>query len=567
MRKRTTSPPPTLQKVPTGIHGFDSITGGGLPSGRPTLVCGAAGCGKSIFAAEFLIHGALEHDAPGVLMTFEETAEDIKRNLASLGHNLDRLIARKKLVIDHVHIEREEIEENGEYDLEGLFIRLGHAVDAIGARRVVLDTIESLFSGLANEGILRAELRRLFRWLRTRNLTTIVTGERGTGQLTRHGLEEYVSDCVVLLDHRVHGQVSTRRMRVVKYRGSTHGTNEYPFLIDETGITVLPITSATLDYAVTSERIPTGIAGLDEMLGGGFYRGSSILLSGTAGTGKTTVCAHLADETCRRGERCLFFSFEESPAQILRNMRQIGINLGRRMRAGRLKFHAVRPTMFGLETHLAQMHRIIAEFQPHVVVVDPVTNLRNAGTVDDSTHMLMRLIDLLRKQGITTLLASLTGGGQNEESTDVAMSSNVDSWLLLRDMELGGERNRAIYVLKSRGMAHSNQVREFLITAHGVRLVPAYLGPAGAPTGAARAQQAAREQSDPAAVDLERRRIALDHRRKSIEAQIAALQAGLATEQAELEWAEGQYQQRLSARNDKRPAMTRSLRTSRDSRS
>ena len=553
MRKRKASALPQLKKARTGIDGFDEITGGGLPAGRPTLVCGAAGCGKSLFAAEFLIRGALEFGEPGVLMTFEETADDIRKNVASLGFNLDELITRKQLIIDHVRVERFEIEENGDYDLEALFIRLNYAIEAIGARRVVLDTIEALFAGLSNQALLRSELRRLFGWLRERTLTTVITGERGEGQLTRKGLEEYVSDCVVLLDHRVEGQVSTRRLRVVKYRGSTHGTNEYPFLIDNDGITVLPITKVTLDYPVSNDRIPTGIQELDGMLGGkGYYRGSTVLLSGTAGTGKTTVGAHLAAETCRRGGRALYFSFEESAAQIIRNMRQVGIELERHARSGRLRFHTSRPTMHGLEMHLAQMHKLAGEFQPDVVVLDPMTNFTATGSRDDSTQMLARLVDFLRKKQVTTLLISLTSGPQIEASTDMAMSSVVDTWLLLRDVETNGERNRALYVLKSRGMPHSNQVREFLITSKGVRLIPAYLGASGVLTGSARINQEASERAaaEEAVQDRERRRRAFEQRRKATEAQIEALRAAFASEEADFLWSEQQLDHNASAASE-----------------
>ncbi len=547
----------TLPKAPTGIAGLDEITLGGLPRGRPTLVCGSAGCGKTLLAMEFLLRGARDYGEPGVFMAFEETQQDLAENVRSLGFDLDKMVAENKISVDYVHVERAEIEETGEYDLEGLFLRLGLAIDTVGAKRVVLDTLESLFGGFTNEALLRAELRRLFRWLKEKGVTAIITGERGEGQLTRQGLEEYVSDCVILLDHRVRDQVSTRRVRIVKYRGSTHGTNEYPFLVDEDGIHVLPLTSLGLDHPASSERISTGIPRLDGMLGGeGYFRGSSILVSGTAGTGKTSVAATFADATCRRGERCLYLAFEESPQQLVRNMRSIGLDLNPWIKKGLLRLEASRPTLHGIEMHLAQIHKSVKDFKPQVVVIDPISNFASAGTEAEATSMLLRLIDFLKSQQITTMLVNLTSGDGSMEKTDVGVSSLIDSWLLLCDIELAGERNRGLYVLKSRGMKHSNQIREFMVTSEGIRLEEVYVGPEGVLTGSMRAAQENRERAAALArlQETERKQRDLARRRAALEAQIAALRADFEAAEEESRTVAGQDRAREQRINDERGA-------------
>ncbi len=543
-KSRRAAEAPALAKCPSGITGFDDITAGGLPRGRTALVCGAAGCGKTLFSMQFLVRGALDYGEPGVFIAFEETEDDLVKNVASLGFDLKDLERKKLLAVDHVRIERSEIQESGEYDLEGLFLRLDLAIQSVGAKRVVIDTLETLFGGLDNVAILRSELRRLFSWLKERGVTSIVTAERGEGALTRHGLEEYVSDCVILLDHRVNDQISTRRMRIVKYRGSTHGTNEYPFLIDTNGITVIPITSADLQHAVSDEVVSTGVARLDSMLGsGGYFRGSTVLITGTAGAGKSSLAAHFADAACTRGERCLYFAFEESAAQIRRNMRSISLDLERHEKAGKLRFHAARPTAHGMEMHLGLIHKAIRDFKPHAVVIDPVSNLINSGSELDAHLMIVRLVDHLKSLGVTAVMTSLSEGGTTAERTDVAISSIVDTWLLVRSLEVGGERNRGIYILKSRGMAHSNQVREFLITHRGIDLVDVYVGADGVLTGSARAQQEAREKA--ARVrrdqDLALKRRQLEHKKLALEGQIAALRAEFANEVAEIERTIGQY--------------------------
>lgn len=524
---------PQLPKAPTGIQGLDEITGGGLPKGRPTLICGNTGCGKTLLAMEFLVRGATEFNEPGVFVAFEETATDLTQNVASLGFDLNDLIARKKLVLDVVYIERSEVEESGEYDLEGLFIRLGHAIDSIGAKRVVLDTIESLFAGLPNPLILRAELRRLFRWLKDKGVTAIVTGERGDGTLTRQGLEEYVSDCVIVLDHRVSGQTSARRLRIIKYRGSTHGTDEYPFLIDEDGFSVLPVTSLGLQQPASTQRIPSGVKRLDAMLGGaGYFRGSSVLVSGSAGTGKSSLAAHFAEAACRRGERTLYLAFEESPSQIMRNMRSIGVDLEPWVQKGLLQFQAGRPTVFGQEMHLKTIDKAVKAFKPQVVVVDPLTSFVTGGNEIEVKSMLIRLVAMLKTHQCTSLLTSSTSiGGVLEQNQTIA--TLIDTWLVLREIENGSERNRGMYILKSRGMAHSNQIREFLLTDHGVDLCDVYVGPSGVLAGSARLAQEAQEEAALLIRDqeVELRRIELERKRTTLEAQVAVLRAEFAVQE------------------------------------
>ncbi|HEY9647287.1 MAG TPA: circadian clock protein KaiC [Chroococcidiopsis sp.] len=530
-----------LVKCPTGIQGLDEITDGGLPQGRPTLVCGAAGCGKTLLAMEFLVRGATQYGEPGVFIAFEETAEELAQNVASLGWNLNQLRAEKKIEIDCFYIDPAEIQETGEYDLEGIFIRLGNAIDSIGAKRVVLDTIEVLFSGLSNVAIVRAELRRLFRWLKTKGVTAIVTGERGDNNLTRQGLEEYVSDCVIRLDQRTHEELATRRLQIVKYRGSHHGSNEYPFLIDKDGISVLPLTSVGLNHTVSTERIPTGVPRLDTMLGGkGYFRGSSILVTGMAGTGKSTIAAHFAAATCQRGERCLYVAFEEAPQQILRNMRSVGLDLEPYIQQDLLHIQALRPTTHSLELHLVQIHRWLNAFQPVAVVIDPISNLTSTGSLLQAKSFFMRLIDHLKAQQITVLMTNLIAAGTPLEHTEIGISSLMDTWLEVRSIESNGERNRLLQLLKSRGMSHSNQVREFRLTSQGIELVNVYLGQGQVLAGTARAIQEAADEK----LRLQRQQQAAS-RRRSLEQQRQITQAQLATLQMQLEAENAEFDQLL----------------------
>ena len=526
-------------KTPSGIDGLDEITNGGFPKGRPTLVCGGAGCGKTLLSMQFLIKGITDYNETGVFMSFEEPSDDLTLNVKSLGFDVEKLKADKKLVVDHVRVERSEIEEAGEYDLDGLFIRLGYAIDSVKATRVVLDTIESLFAGLDNQAILRAELRRLFHWLKAKGVTAIITGERGEATLTRQGLEEYVSDCVILLDHRVIEQVSTRRLRVVKYRGSTHGTNEYPFLIDEEGVSVLPITSLKLDNEVSSDVVSTGVPGLNDMFyGGGFYRGSNILISGTAGTAKTTVACYFANEQCEKNEKTIYFAFEESPQQLVRNMKSIGIDLQKHIKNGTLQIHSSRPSLNGLELHLLTLRKLIKEFEPTTIIIDPISNLITVGSEHEVRSMLVRLIDMLKAHNITALFTSLNKQTDNfrPDLAEESVSSLVDTWITVRDMEGIGERNRGIFIIKARGMGHSNQVREFVITNHGIELLDVELGPNGILTGAARQTHKFKKTMSDIKLqnEISRKDREIERKRRVLEANIEALRNEFESAQDEL---------------------------------
>ncbi len=518
-----------LSKAPTGIPGLDEVTDGGLPRGRTTLLCGGPGCGKTLMALQFLVRGAVDGGEPGVFVAFEESPAELAQNVASLGWDLKDLQARGLLAIDHIRISEGEIVETGAWDLEGLFIRLGAAIESVGASRVVLDTVEALFGPLGDELTLRSELRRLFRWLNDRGVTAIVTGERGEGTLTRHGLEEYVSDCVVLLDHRVHDQISTRRLRVVKYRGSHHGPDEYPFLIDRKGFSVLPVSAMGLDHDASSDRVSTGVGELDRMLDGGVYRGSSVLLSGTPGSGKTTLGARFLEAGCERGERGMLFAFEESPAQIARNMRSVGIDVRRWVDAEMLRIVSARPAAYGLETHLARLYRAVEEFEPANVVIDPLSALN--GEEFQLKAMLSRLIDHFKARQITAVMTTLIRG-EFDDRAGLGISSVIDTWVDVGNLEIDGERNRGIDVLKSRGMAHSSQVREFQITSQGLYIRDVYAGERGVLMGSARRSQEARDRAQAISrgEELEAKRQQLKSRRSMLEAQIAALHDQLKAE-------------------------------------
>ncbi|HEV8028257.1 MAG TPA: circadian clock protein KaiC [Stellaceae bacterium] len=557
MKPMETAPAaPHLAKAPTGIPGLDEVLLGGVPAGRPTLICGSAGCGKTLLGLTFLVKGATQFGEPGVFVSFEETSRDLAENVASLGFDVPALIAAKQLAIDHIRVERSEIEETGEYDLEGLFVRLGHAIDQIGAKRVVFDTLEALFSNLSNEAILRAELRRLFAWLRDRGLTAIITAERGHGTLTRHGLEEYISDCVILLDNRVQDQVTTRRLRIVKYRGSAHGTNECPFLLDDQGITVVPLSSAGLGHRVSGEVVSTGVPGLEAMLGpGGVHRGSSVLISGVAGSGKTILGAAFAAAACARGERCMFFSFEESAEQLARNVGSAGIDLQQHVEIGRLRFETKRPTSFGFEMHLAHMQRELDRFGPEAVIVDPVTSFRGP---DSEVHaLLLRMLDILKTRGITTIFTSLTSSEERMAQGDFGLTSLMDTWISLVDIESNGERNRGLYVLKARGMSHSNQIREYLLTDAGVKLVEACLGAAGVLTGSARLAKEAQERMEvqQQGEELVRRRREIASRRAATERQISEPHAAIAAQDVEVARLVAQEERRETVVERDRAAM------------
>jgi circadian clock protein KaiC len=531
------STPQGISKSLTGIDGFDDLTLGGVPTGRPTLVCGSAGCGKTLFATTFLIHGARDYDEPGVFVTFEERPGDIVSNVASLGFALDKLVGDQKIAFEYVTLERSELEEAGDYDLEGLFLRIESAIDSIGAKRIVLDTIESLFSVFSNEAILRAEIRRLFDWLKDKGMTTVITAERGDGTLTRQGLEEYVSDCVILLDHRVQNQISTRRLRIVKYRGTAHGTNEYPFLIDEDGFSVLPVSSLGLNHKVFEDRISSGIADLDDMLAdGGFHRASSILISGVAGSGKSSVAASFANAACAAGERALLFSFEEPADQSVRNMKSLGIDIDQWIKSGKLRYIATRPTFYSLEMHLAVMLREVTRFDPGLVILDPISSFLESGDRMEIQSMLLRVVDFLKGRGVTAVFTHLMHGQDSVVQTDAGLSSIMDAWILLLNREVNGEFNRELYLLKARGLSHSNQVREFVMSDDGIKLVPPYLGENGALTGSARKNEEAKSRQAEMRrnADMSRAQQQIQQKRRRAKAQMEALQAELDADEIEL---------------------------------
>jgi circadian clock protein KaiC len=517
-----------LEKAPTGIKGFEDITFGGLPKGRPTLVAGGAGSGKTMFAMEFIVHGAIEFNEPGVYVTFEENVNDLKQNFASIGYDLEKLIEQKKLIIDHVFLDRSLIMETGEYDLEALFIRLGYAIDSIGAKRVALDTIEVLFSGLSNHALLRSELVRLFRWLKERGITAVVTGEKGERTLTRYGLEEYIADCVIYLDSRVIEQINTRRLRIVKYRGSTHGMDEYPFLIGKEGMIIFPITSIRTDYKLSRERVSTGIPRLDGMLNDrGYYRGSAILVSGTAGSGKTSFAGFFVDAACRRGEKCLYVAMEETADQIIRDMESIGIDLGKWVKKGLLQFHITRPALFGLEMHLVMIEDILNHYQPRNVVIDPMSDFTAVGGGGEVKSLLTRLQDMMKAREITSLMTDLISGDVAPRASSFYISSIIDTWILLRNVEYNGERNRSLTIVKSRGMPHSNQLREFRITDKGIELIEPYVGLAGVLMGSARMAQEARDKAATLNMqrDIQHRKDLLEEKQREYEAKKQALEA------------------------------------------
>ncbi|PPD57409.1 circadian clock protein KaiC [Dehalogenimonas etheniformans] len=551
---------PKLEKVSSGIHGLDEITGGGLPKGRPTLIYGSAGSGKTLMSIEFLIRGAILYNEPGVFISFEETEEELATNVSSLGFDLSGLIAAKKIFVDYVAVERSEIEETGEYDLEGLFVRLSSAINAVKAKRVVIDTIEVLFAGLNDKGIVRAELRRLFRWLKGKGVTTIVTGERGgETTLTRHGLEEYVSDCVIFLDNRVNDQLSTRRIRIIKYRGSSHSTNEFPFLIDEQGLSILPINTIRLNYPVSNEGVPSGVDRLDIMLGGkGFIKGTSILVSGMVGTGKTSLAAHLVDTACRRGQKCLYYAFEEAPDQIMRNMTSIGIDLKPWVEKGLLHFHATRVSEEGLEKHLLVMQKEAEKYRPDVVIVDALTDFISLGPGNEVRLMILRIVDYFKMHQITAMFSSMSARADLEE-TGVGLSSAFDTWIHLVNVQNNQERNRTMTIVKSRGMAHSNQVREFVLTNKGVKLVDIYATPAGSFMGTARIAQMAADQA--AGVTREEgvtaRERQLQQQRRALEAKIDALRAEFEAEAKESELTIAEEKAKIKAISDDRKMLDR----------
>lgn len=527
-----------LAKCPTGIEGLDTLTNGGLPRNRLTLICGSAGSGKTSLGIEFLVQGIIKYDEPGLFITFEEKPQEIIENAASIGFDLEDLINKKKLFIEYIPVQEEEVMQSGDYTLEALFIRFEQVITSIAVKRVTLDTLDSIFASLGNTPVLRAEIYRLFNWLKQKNITSLVTSEAGITTLSRNGLEEYISDCVISLRTNIVSEVLTRFLRVVKYRGSKHGTNEYPFLITDIGINLFPITSNYLNNIVSTEFVSTGVKELDEMMDNkGYYRGSTVLVTGTAGTGKSSLAAVFSNSICQTGERCIYFTFEEMINQILRNMSSVNLNLQQWIDKDLLKFYAYRSPTYGLETHLLTIQNVIKEFKPHAVIIDPITNFDLIGTELEIKSMMTRLIDFLKAQQITALFTSLATTIDPREQTEIGISSLIDSWLVLQNLEQAGERTRGITILKSRGIAHSNQIREFIITSNGIKLEKIYVGPNGILTGSARLDQEEQEKLHLLLQEKEtlRRKKLLEHKKALLEAKIMALKSEFDADVEEIE--------------------------------
>ena len=462
-----------LPKSLTGIQGLDDITYGGIPQNRPTLLVGSIGTGKTIFAMEYIINGITMFNEPGVFMTFEEQTDELQINVTSMGYNLSKLIADNKIYLEHLHIDHREIQATGKYDIEGLFIRIEMAIEKVKAKRIVLDALDTLFIGLDSQ-ILRSEIKRLFFWLKEKKVTAIITSEVGDIFLTRLGFEEVVADCVIELNNRLNNQISTRRLRIVKYRGSYHSTNEYPFMIDHKGITIFPIISEAPQIIVSNERISSGIKQIDEMLDGrGFYVGSSILVSGSAGTGKSSIAASFIKDVCEKKGTALYCAFEEAPNQIKRNMASIGIFLEPYEKSGNLHFYYSRPTLQTLELHFIAIKKLIKQINPSVVILDPITNLMIENINSDIRTMLTRFVDYLKMEQITVLLtATLTVSSLELIQSNEGISSMVDTCIMIQEKNIIDSRRRTLYIMKSRGICNSKKEVEFIITSEGISIAP-----------------------------------------------------------------------------------------------
>ena len=512
--------------VSTGVKGLDDVLGGGIPQGHAMLLVGKPGTGKSILSMEYLLHGIELHKENGVYISFEESEKQIISNAASFGWKFEEMVKKNKLAISYIDMQPEQMRTVGDYDLSALILRVKGAIKKVNARRVVIDGINNLLSTFDDERIIRSDLLRLIREIKEVNATIFITGERGHDSWSKMGFEEYLADGLMHLDNRTDGNYQTREIQVVKCRGINHYTGKSPFIINSEGMSIRPLITADFDYKVLKSRVSTGIADIDNMLGGkGLYRGSTVYITGPSGAGKTSISSSFANGACSRGERALFLAFEESSDQIIRNMKSIGLSLDKWVNEKLLYFYTARATTNSLEGHLDNIMTMVREVEPTCVVLDPISAFRPIANENETKLMLIRLNDYLRARKITTVFTALSSDGEYSEHADVQLSSIADTWIVVRIMDYKGERNNVMQLMKSRGMSHSRQMKEMYFTGNGLKLQNVYQGPEGVLTGAARIGQEKYEKLKEArnVIEIDKNRKKIERKKSLLEASIEAL--------------------------------------------